>query len=164
MDDVLKDNPIGQQFASGATEEGVKLEFRQTYIQFPEKPVKPGDKWEVPFEMKLPKVGTFKGKYIYEYEGNDKVGRRKTARISVTTELSIEIDIDMSGSKVTGKLSVSESSGTIHFDPEKGQIVSNKYKMTFAGNLNVDVNGMNVPIEQSETHTVTTELLEKIPE
>ncbi len=164
LDDVLKDNPIGQQFASGATEEGATLEFGQTFVEFPEEPVKPGDTWEVPFEIKLPKIGTFKGKKIYTYEGTDKVGSRKTAKLSVTTELSIKIDIDMDGANVTGSLSVSESSGTVHFDPEKGQIVSNKYKMTLAGNLNVSVNGMDIPIEQSQTQTVTTELLEKLPE
>lgn len=164
LGDVLKDNPLGAQFVAGGTEEGAKLEYGQTFVEFPEKPIKPGDTWEVPFEMKLPKIGTFQGKNVYKYIGNDKVRNRKTAKFSMTSELSIKIDIEMDGAKVTGTLSVSDSSGTVQFDPEKGQIVSNKFKMTLAGNLNVNVNNMDIPIEQEQTHTATIELLDKLPE
>src|SRR3990170_4414408 len=76
--DLLKDNPIAVQFVGGGSNEAAK----------------PGDFWEVPFEIDLPKLGKFKGKRVYRYEGPDKVGDRTTAKIDVATELAGDLDID----------------------------------------------------------------------
>ncbi|MCI0642606.1 MAG: DUF6263 family protein, partial [Gemmataceae bacterium] len=123
-----KDNPIAAQFAGGGSEEAAKMGLGELIAQFGEKPVKPGERWEVPFAINLDKLGAAKGKKTYTYEGEGQVGPHKTAKLSVNTELAFDIDIDMGGAKVTGKMSVTDSSGTIHFDPKRGVLVSLKYE------------------------------------
>ena len=164
LKDALKDNPLGQQFAAGATKDGAKMAYGEFYIQFSEKALKPGDTWEIPFEVKLPKIGTIKGKKIFKYEGPDKVGETKTAKFSAQNELQIDINIDMGQAKVTGSLAVSKSSGTIQFDSERGQVLSSKSTMTMTGDLTVDAGGMTIPVSQTQTQTTIIELLDKLPE
>lgn len=161
--DVIKDNPIAEQFGAGS-EEAAKIAFQEQFVVFSDKPVKPGDKWEVPYDLEFPKLGKAKGKVQYVYEGPDKVGERKTARIGVTNDLSFELNVDMAGTKVTGTISTSSSSGTIQFDLEAGRIVSAKKEYTMSGNLSVDAGGMIIPVQNEQTQTIGLELLEKLPE
>jgi hypothetical protein len=163
-DNLLKDNPFGAQAAVAATDEGAKISYSDRFLDLPEQPVGPGDTWEKPYEMKLPGLGLAKGKSVYKLEGPDKVGDRATIKISVRDEMSIDLDLDQAGAKVTGSLSVNSSSGTIQFDPEAGAIVSKKTTQTLSGNLNVAAGGQNIPVQQEQTHTTTTELLDKEPE
>jgi hypothetical protein len=118
--DALKDNPIAQQLAGGGSEEAIQLRLAEYFPALPDKAVTPGQRWEAPFQFSLDKVGKATGKRIYSYDGEGTIGKRKTAKISVTTELSYELDYDMGGTKLTGKLAITESKGTIHFDPKRG--------------------------------------------
>lgn len=162
--EVLKDNPIASQFAAGASDKGAVANMNQLTIQFPEKTIKPGDRWEEPFEMELAQFGTLKGKANYTYEGADKVGNRKTAKFSSTTEISIDLDITQRGAKITGTIASTEGSGTIQFDPEKGQIVSLTGTMKMSGNLTVEAGGNTINITQEQTQKMTKKLLDKLPE
>jgi len=162
--DVLKDNPLATQFAQGATDKGMVAAFNQLAIHFPEKAIKPGDTWKEPFEMDLPNIGTIKGETTYTYEGADKVNGRKTAKFTSTTEISIDIDIKMGQADVTGSISSTEATGTIHFDMEKGRIVSFSSEMKMEGDLTVEAGGMTINITQSQTQKLTKKLLDKLPE
>jgi hypothetical protein len=163
-DNLLKDNPFAAQVAAGATDEGAKLTYADRFVDLPEQAVGPGDTWEKPFELKLPGLGTAKGKSVYKLEGSDKVGDRATVKISVRDEMSFDLDLDQMGAKVTGSLSITSSSGTIQFDPEAGALISKKSTQSLSGNLNVAAGGQNIPIQQEQTHTTTIELLDKVPE
>lgn len=162
--DVLKDNPLGAQFAGGGSKGAARLSQQESSDQLPEQPVKKGDKWEIPYEMDLPKLGKVTGKRVYTFEDVDKVGERETVRLGVTLEMSFDLAIEMGGAKVTGKMSVSDSSGTVHFDPKRGETVSKKAKYTISGDLTVDAGGNIIPVRSDQTQSVTVELLEKLPE
>ena len=163
-DNLLKDNPFAAQVAAGATDEGAKLTYADRFVDLPEQAVGPGDTWEKPFELKLPGLGTAKGKSVYKLEGPDKVGDRATVKISVRDEMSFDLDVEQMGAKVTGSLSITSSSGTIQFDAEAGALISKKSTQSLSGNLNVAAGGQNIPIQQEQTHTTTIELLDKEPE
>jgi hypothetical protein len=162
--DVLKDNALGAQFAGGGSKGAARLSQQESSDQLPEQPVKKGDKWEIPYEMELPKLGKVTGKRIYTFEDFDKVGERETVRLGVTLEMAFDVAVEMGGAKVTGKMAVSDSSGTVHFDPKRGQTVSKKAKYTIGGDLSVDVAGNIIPVRQDQTQAVTVELIEKLPE
>src|SRR5204863_5919839 len=115
--DLLKDNPIASQFGAADNKSAAHQEQRQFTI-LSEKPVKPGDQWEVPVDVDMAKLGKIKGTITCTYEGPDKVGNRKTARIGVVSNISIEMSIDQGTAKVTGTLSTTSSSGTVQFDIE----------------------------------------------
>lgn len=161
--DLVKDNPLAQQFGAVDNKTAVHNEQRG-FIVLSEKPVKPGDQWEIPFDVEMTKLGKIKGTVTYTYEGPDKVGDRKTARIGVASNLSLELDIDQGGAKVTGTLSTTTSSGTVQFDPEAGRVVSSKQSSGLSGQLSVAVGGMNIPIDNQQENSETVELLDKLPE
>jgi hypothetical protein len=163
LGDVLKDNPLGQQLTGGASEEAAKLGLAEFIPLMSEKPVTQGQRWEVPFQLNLEKLGKATGKRLYAYEGEGKVGKLKTAQISVLTELSFELDVDMGGAKVTGTVSITQSKGTIHFDPKKGRLVSMSNEYTLSGNLNVAAGGQNIPVAMEQTQHMSMELLDSLP-
>ena len=162
-DNLLKDNPFGAQAAAVATDEGAMASYSDRFVNLPEGPVKPGDTWEHPYELKLPGLGTAKGKTVYKFETRDKVRGRDTVRITTRDEMSFDIDLDQMGAKVTGQLSITSASGTIQFDPEAGELVSKESNQTLAGNLNVNAMGQNIAIQQEQTHKTTIELLDEVP-
>ena len=161
--DLLKDNPFAAQFGAADNKSAAHQEQR-AYLVLSEKPVKPGDQWEVPFDIELTKIGKMKGTVTCTYEGPDKVGDRKTARIGVVSNISLEMNIDQGTAKVTGTLSTTSSSGTVQFDPEAGRIVSRKQTSSLSGQLSVEVGGMTIPIDNQQEMTETVELLDKLPE
>jgi len=160
--DLVKDNPLAQQFGAADNKSAAHNEQRG-FIVLSEKPVKPGDQWEVPFDVEMSKLGKIKGTITYTYEAPDKVGDRKTVRIGVSSNLSLELDIDQGGAKVTGTLTTTSSSGTVQFDPEAGRVVSSKQTSGLSGQLSVAVGGMTIPIDNQQDSTETAELLDKLP-
>src|SRR5258708_30149172 len=122
---LVKDNPLAQQFGAIDNKSAAHQEQR-SFIVLSEKPVKPGDQWEVPVDAEMTKLGKIKGTITYTYEAPDKVGDRKTVRIGVVSNISIELNLDQGTTKVSGTLSTTSSSGTVQFDPEAGRVVSSK--------------------------------------
>ena len=163
LGDLLKDNPIAAQFAGGGSDEVFKMSMNEFIIQFSGKPINPGDRWEMPYEINLDKLGKAIGKKTYIYEGEENVGPHKTAKISIGSEMNFDLDLDMGGAKVTGKMSITEAKGTMNFDVKRGCILrfNNEYKM--AGNLNVNAGGKDIPIATEQTQQLTIELLDKLP-
>jgi hypothetical protein len=162
--DLAKDNPLTSQFAGGGTAAGAKFSEQDAFLVVGEDPVKPGDQWERPFEHDIPGIGKAKGKVICVVEGYDKVGDRKTVRIGVTTDLSLEINIDAGGAKVTGTISTTQSTGTVHFDPQAGCVVSSKNTMSLSGKLTAEAGGVTFTIDSQQDQTTSNELLETLPE
>jgi hypothetical protein len=162
--DLLEGNPLTAQFANGGTDEAAKLGLEQQFPRISGKAAKPGDTWDRPYEIELAKIGKVKGKSMYRYLGPDKVGDKETAKIEVMSEGSIDINVEMMGVKVTGSLNVTNGSSTIQFDPVAGRIVLHEDTVVMAGDLNVDANGMNIPIRQEQTMKSKVEYLDKIPD
>jgi hypothetical protein len=163
--DLVKDNAYGALLAGVIVDnDGAKHTAQEQLVTFSEKPVAPGDTWEDSIETDLKNIGKLKATATYTYEGDDKVGGRKTVRIGVKTDLTIDLDLDVPGAKITGSMSTTSSEGTVQFDPAAGRIISAKHKISMSGRLNVNAGGMMIPVDNSEEHVNTSELLEKLPE
>lgn len=162
--DLVENNPITAQFAGGGSDDVAKEGLREMFPRVSKDAVKPGDTWEVPHEIAMPKLGKMKGKSSFRYVGPDKVGDRQTAKIEVTTDSSMDLDIDMDGTKVTGKISTNSATGTLQFDVAAGRVISNQSTVSMGGTLNVNVNGMDIPIQNEQTMKSAVELLEKLPD
>lgn len=163
--DLVKDNPQATQFTGLSTDNsGAKLSEQDAYIQLSDKPVGPGDTWEVPVDIELAKVGKIRGKMVYTCEGEDKVGDRKTVRIGMSSELAIDLNIEAGGAKVTGTISTTSSQGTAQFDPQAGRVLSVKRNFSMAGQLTVDAGGMILTVDTNQEQSTTTTLLDKLPE
>jgi len=164
LQDVLKDNPLAQRFAGGGSEEGAVSGLQDLFVLFKSAPVKPGDTWDKPYKIKLPGLGEFEGKRTYTYVGPDKVGDVPTLRITIDTDLTGDLDIDMGTSKVSGKFETDSASGTVQFDPASGRILSMDSEQTFSGDLTVEAGGMTIPVNFDQTIKNTRKLIDKIPE
>ncbi|MCH8829206.1 MAG: hypothetical protein IID45_06470 [Planctomycetes bacterium] len=164
LSSVLKDNPLGRQFTGGGSDKAKQYDLAEFYPVFSKKPVKPGDSWEETYKIAMPKLGTFSGKRLYKFVGFDRVGKRKTAKITFTTELTFKVNLKQSGTNVTGKLTIQKSSGTVQFDPVKGKVVSIKSEYTITGNLQANVNGTRFDIDTKQVQKISLELLDKLPE
>ncbi len=164
LQDVLKDNPIAQRFAGGGSEEAVLSNIQDLFVLFKKEPVKAGEKWDKPYKIKLPGLGEFEGKRTYTFVGPDKVGEIPTLRITIDTDLTGDLDIDMGTAKVSGKFETDSSSGTVQFDPASGRILSMDSEQTFSGDLTVEAGGMTIPVNFSQTLKNTRKLVDKIPE
>ena len=162
--DLLKDNPIAVQFLGGGSNEAAKSSYADQFPRFKDDAVKPGDFWEVPFEIDLPKLGKFKGKRVYRYEGPDKVGDRTTAKIDVATELEGDLDIDLGEAKVSGTFSTDDATGTVQFDPAAGKLVAMKSGFSLTGDMTITAGGNTIPLRMEQTQTISIEMLDKLPE
>jgi hypothetical protein len=163
LGDVLQGNPIAEQFAGGGSEDAAKVNMAEFVPYLPDKAISAGDKWETPFELNMPKIGKAKGKKVYWYQGEGTVGKVKTAKIDIAQEMNFDLNLNMDGAKVTGMLSITNSKGTIHFDPQRGIVVSMTAEYTLSGNINVSINGMDIPVATEQTQTITMELLDALP-
>lgn len=160
----FKDNALALQLSMAATNEEVRLNLQDQFVVLAEQAVKPGDKWEVPYELEIPNYGKTSGKVTYTFEGPGKFENLPTAKFSIQSDVSLEMKMDFGGVKVTGGYSTRNSSGTIHFDPAKGRVVSAVRELTVGGQLSVDDDGMIFPVQLEQTQGVKFELLDKLPE
>ncbi len=163
LKDVLKGNPIAQQFAGGGSNEVAKAGTEDQFIRFKKEGVNPGDEWEVDIEIEMPKLGKANGKRRIRFDGDDKVGDTPTKKFTVTVEVKFDLDLDSGGAKVTGTIESESSSGTYHFDPAVGQIISGNMKQTLSGTLTASVGGNDVVVETSQTQNVKLERLSELP-
>jgi hypothetical protein len=162
--DLIEGNPLTAQFAGGGTDDAAKESLREIFPRLNKSSVKLGDSWEAPFEIALGKVGVTKGKNSYRYAGPDKVGDRPTAKVEVTSEASVNLDIEMDGVKVTGTLSSTAAGGTVQFDHAAGRMLTSQSAVTIGGMLNINANGMDIPLQNEQNMKNEVEYLAKLPE
>lgn len=162
--DLVESNPLTAQFAGGGTDESAKQGLDEIFPKVPKDLAKPGDTWDVPLEIPMGKVGKLTGKSTYRFVGPDKVGDRATAKLEVITDLSVELNVDMDGAKVTGKISTNNSTGIVQFDIAAGRVISGEGTISMGGMLNVNVNGMDIPVQNDQTMKSTVEYLAKLPD
>jgi hypothetical protein len=162
--DVIKDSPFGAQFIGGGSNEGAKMMHSGTFPRLPKKAVKPGDTWEHSEDVVLPNVGKMKSKATYRYAGPDKLNGRETAKIEVTADVSVDIELDQMGAQVTGTVSTTSSTATIQFDVAAGRVLTSEEKTTMAGTLTVTAGGQSFAIQNDQTITNAVKYLEKLPD
>lgn len=159
--DLLKANPAAVQFLGADSNESAKAKEQQSMFELSDKPVKVGDTWEVPLNADLGKLGKVSGKMVCKYEGPDMVGNRKTAKISFTTKMAMDLEMDQGPAKVKGKMESTKSSGVAQFDVEKGVLVSLKKSVSLTGKLNISFGGVMLPVDAQQEQTSMLELVEK---
>jgi hypothetical protein len=165
LKDILDANPLARQFGGGGgSNDAAKESLREQFVKLPTKAINTGDTWDVSSVIELPQLGKNRGKSTYRYVGPDKVQGRDTAKAEVTGETSFELNIDQDGAKVTGTLSSTSISGTIHFDLATGRVLRAEGSATLGGDLTVDANGMIIPIRNDQTMKSSLEVLEKLPD
>lgn len=162
--DLVKDNPLASQFAGGGSDSAAKLSTQGQYIVFPEKAVKAGDKWENPFEMEMPGLGTIKGKQIVTFVTLETRDGHSIAKFTTTSDIAFDLNLDMGGMKVTGKITTSNSTGSAEFDVTAGKMLNQKGEVTLTGQLSLSVNNMMIPIQMTQTATTEQTELDKLPE
>lgn len=162
---VLQGNPIAQQFAAGAdNDEAVAHGMKEHFIQFPEKALQAGDEWEVPFEFTLPKLGKANGTTKYRYEGVEEKSQRKGLhKFSFSSSMDFDLDLKTDQVTATGKLKISDSTGTALFDAVAGQLISKKSRTTVGGDLNINAGGMAIAIQQEQTQSIELKRLDGKP-
>lgn len=160
--DLVDNNPLTAQFAAGGTDDAAKQSLEGVFPKLPKTVAKTGDTWEFPVEFGLGKTGTLKGKTTYVFANLDKVGDRATAKLNMTTDLTVDINLEMDGAKVTGKISTNNSSGFVQFDMEAGHALSGESSVSMGGTLNVNVNGMDFSVQNDQTMKTTIEYLPKL--
>jgi len=162
--DILKGNPIASQFAGGGSDEAALTGFQDSFVIFKEEAVKPGDSWEIPYEIKLPQVGKLKGKRTYTFVGSDTVGKIPTLKIKIDLDLSGKLDIDSDEAKISGEIEVDSYSGTVQFDPKAGVILTMETEQTLSGDLSVEAGGQTIPVGLEQTIKTKRTKLDKLPE
>ena len=162
--DLIESNPLTAQFAGGGTDDSARQALDGIFPKVGKAMAKPGDTWDVPIEIVMGKVGTLTGKSTFRFVGPDKVGDRATAKLEVTTDLSVELNIDMDGTKVTGKITTKNANGIVQFDIVAGRVISGQSTVSMGGALNVNVNGMDIPVQNDQTTKTSVEYLEKLPD
>lgn len=161
--DLVKDNALAPQFGGGDNT-AVLLAEQEVFVMLSDKPVKPGDTWQIPFDIELPKTGRTRGTVTCTYEGPDQVGGVKTARVGVSANTSFDLNLEQGGAKVTGTITSTNSTATVQFDPAAGKILSVKRSLAISGTLTVDAGGMIIPVETQQEQSTTIEFLGKKPE
>jgi hypothetical protein len=154
LEDVLKSNPLTAQLAGGAnTNEGAKASYAEHFLQFPEKALSPGDTWELRLQLPIPQVGEVSGKTTCRYEGTQEVNGRTLHRVTASSDITVDVNIDRDGVTATGKIEMTNSSGTNLFDLESGRLISRESETTTSGDLVVVAGGQTLPIRQTQTQT-----------
>jgi hypothetical protein len=162
--DLAKSNPLTAQFCGGGTDNAAKLMAQGNWVVFTDKPVKPGDKWENPYEMEMAGLGVFKGKETVTFMALEVRDGHSIAKLSVSNDLAFDLKVDMGAAKVTGKVTTSSSEGSAEFDVTTGKLLSQKSKMTLTGQLSVDVNNMTIPVAMVQDVSSELSVLDKLPE
>ncbi len=162
--DVLEDNPIGVQFTGGGSDEAAAAGAAEMFVAFPENALQPGDTWESAYEIPLPNIGQLTGKRVYTFEGPDKVGDRATVKITMTHDLSADLDMEQGPATITGTMSIDDSAGTIQFDPVAGQLISMKSRYELSGNLTATMGDQTFSIAKKQKQSIKVQLLDNLPE
>jgi hypothetical protein len=140
--------------------EYLKKAANQELDQLPKEPVNKGDSWQ---RSEIANFGagqimTFQTKYTYE--GTIEKDGRKLEKIT-SKVLSLEFSLQNSPLPLQVKgsdLKAQETEGTLLFDRELGQVVESKSSIRIVGDINFELNGMDLPskldLKMESGHTI----------
>lgn len=137
------------------TRELIKRQFDPEYLKvqannlinrIPTTPVQVGDSWERTETLRLEGGQNMTFKIRYEYQGAVNRGGRNLDKIDSRT-LTVDYNVDPNGPLriVNSDLKIAESSGTIYFDRQRGEMAGTQERVRIRGQLTFDVNGMQIP-------------------
>ncbi|MGF1578969.1 MAG: DUF6263 family protein [Gemmataceae bacterium] len=158
IEPIIKKNPLAKQMMGGGEDKGISI-FENVFLDLPSKKVSVGDTWNVPYTLKIPQIGKVTGKKLYAFDGFVTKDKRKLAKISLTTEMSIDVDMKNDAGTFKGTLSITDSKGVGYFDPRTGAITSITNQFTMSGDLNATINGQDLTMSQNQKHNYKLQLV-----
>ena len=111
--------------AAAFSEDVLKQVIQASSPDFSQKPVSVGQTWTTTRQTAFPVYGKATAKTTYKYEGLEKRGDRKLAKISPQVEVKFDPAKDAS---LTAEIAKQNSSGAIYLDIEAGKLVESDVK------------------------------------
>ncbi len=133
--------PGAAMMQSMTSEEGLRQMMTQSAFHLPEKPVDQGDTWSNDVTMDMP-FGKLIAKQVYTYQGTNAQGLHE---IGITVEMQIEPAEDQ---PFKMSLKNSDSSGTMLFDNDAGEVKSVEMKQNMDMQMSVADQTFDQSIEQ----------------
>ncbi|MGE0757162.1 MAG: hypothetical protein AB7O38_09080 [Pirellulaceae bacterium] len=127
--------------------------------QIPDRPLSPGDSWELADTMRLEAGQRLEFKATYVYRGTVTRDDRLVHQIDKkTTEVQYRVDTDIPGSLAlaASRLQPTTVEGVLYFDAERGQIVESRDTVQIAGDLTFRL--QDAPLEGRLDLTLTNTL------
>lgn len=157
MAEQLKKLAVGAM-AAAFSEDFLKQVIQASSPDFSPKPVSVGQTWTTTRETANPAYGKQTTKTTYKYEGLEKRGDRKLAKISPQVEIAFQAK---EGGNVSAEIAKQNSSGAIYLDVEAGKLVESDIKSTMR--LNVTFMGNKFTQELTVVGTVRPLQARKAP-
>ncbi|HET7216707.1 MAG TPA: DUF6263 family protein [Vicinamibacterales bacterium] len=170
MDNVLKKMPPGaagpmfEGMKAGLNDEAIKNMFAQSFAQFPDRAVKPGDTWENKLSVPNPVLGGIVTTSTSTLASVDQAGGAQVAKIAT----KLKIERDPSAAPVAGPMGMktdlqpSSGDGELLFDVSKGRVQRGTTHLTIPMTMSgTGPDGTAVTMQTNAKTTLTMELIEK---
>lgn len=159
VDDL--DQMVADQIKKRFDADRLKRETAEEYGVFPDSLLRKGEPWDRTETQDLGGGQTLTYQKQYEYQGTVDQGGKALDKISVkvnTVSYAMEPNPGFPLTVDKSDLKIDSSDGSILFDRELGQIVSNHLKMRIVGDMTFTANGQNVPAKLDLTMETDSEL------
>jgi uncharacterized protein DUF6263 len=136
-----------EAFKQEYDQEKIKRETQQSLNVLPDKPVKPGDRWQRTEVMRIGDGQKFTFDTNYEYIGTVEKGGRTLDKIGIfigAVTYAVEGNAASPLKVVQSELKIESSFGQILFDRELGDVVERSTNTRITGPLTFEVNGMQL--------------------
>jgi hypothetical protein len=169
LDKIIGDNPQAQQMMKGMlNEDTMKQQFEATFSFLPDKPVRPGDKWERTSTLSLGPLGSFTTKSAYTYDGKETLNGKPLDKITSTATYTYappkpDQAAGLPFKVVKGDLKGESPKSTYWFDAASGRVVQQKSGVRFSGSLTADVMGNNIDMTLDQNQDISVRVLDKNP-
>jgi hypothetical protein len=152
--------PLVEALKSNFSEDGIRRALAQASIQFPERPLQPGDTWDRSATTANPLIGRQMTTTLFTLKDVDTSSGSQVARIGtrVTIQSADEPTAGLPGLKV--RLTDSSGEGELIFDVTKGRLLRSTTRMTMSMEMSMpgpDGNTMN--LQSKATSSISMELL-----
>jgi hypothetical protein len=173
FDDLVKkiaegDAAMQKIVQSVLSPENLKQSSGDVFSFLPDKPVKPGAKWELTTRTLLGALGGLATTKMYTYEGPQPLDGAQRDKITFTAATKYEAPekadtAALNYQVVKGDLQTPVFSGSIYFDNDKGRLVQSEMVMELRGGIALAVGNTTLLTKVSQDIKLNTRLLDKPP-
>lgn len=170
IDNILKKMPPGaagpmfEGMKAGLNDDAIKNMFAQSFAQFPDRAVKPGDTWENTLTVPNPVLGAILTTSTSRLAAVDQTGGAQIATIAT----ALKIERDPAAAPVAGPMGMktdlqpSSGDGELLFDVAKGRVQRGVTHLTIPMTMTgTGPDGSAVNMQTNAKTTLTLELIEK---
>lgn len=170
MDNIFKKmppeaaGPLFEGMKAGLNDEAIKNMFAQSFAQFPERPIKPGETWENKLTIPNPVLGAITTTSNSTLTGLEETGGTQIAKIA----LKLKIERDATAAPVAGPMGMktdlqpSTGDADVLFDVTKGRLQRGTSRITMPMTMSgVAPDGTQLNMQTNAKTVLTMELIEK---